>query len=332
MSQSQKFQAYYENRQGKSDISFRDDREGRMPLHCKMHLHHELELVYLLEGETLAYADTVQATLHPGDVFITFPNQIHYYDTLKKEKYLLFIIKPELIPEFLDLFTMGAPTSPVIIKAGEIPRVHDLFLRLFEACRDRQHPYADSRKRGYLLVLFSELLPHLSVEQLTMNDSGALRSIVSYCTRNFSEDLSLSVLEEKLHLNKYYISHLFSNRLGIRFNDYINSLRISEACRYLLNTDYSVTEISELVGFNTLRTFNRAFTKQIGASPTEYRKNENLPARSGTSTKVFVPEEVHAAPRFSTSPPVYSYDRINDCMDDCMDNYMDDCMDDCGCN
>ena len=163
-----------------------------------------------------------------------------------------------------------------------------------------------------------------------MNDSGALRSIVSYCTRNFSEDLSLSVLEEKLHLNKYYISHLFSNRLGIRFNDYINSLRISEACRFLLNTDLNVTEISELVGFNTLRTFNRAFTKQIGASPTEYRKNENIPARAGTSTKVFLPtDESHAASHGAPpSRPFHTCSTGVDCMEDCMA----DCMEDCDCN
>ena len=269
---SQNNQIFYESRCGKADISFRDDKNGTSRLQCNLHLHHELELVYLLEGETLACADTVQLTLKPGDVFLTFPNQIHRYETLKPEKYLLFIIKPELLPEFLDLFTMNAPASPVIANVRELPHIHQLFLQLFDSCADKQHPYASSRKRGYLLALFSELLPKMSVEQMTMNDSGALRSIVSFCTRNFSEDLSLSVLEERLHLNKYYISHLFSSRLGIRFNDYINSLRISEACRYLLNTNHSITEISELVGFNTLRTFNRAFIKQLGVSPTEYRK------------------------------------------------------------
>ena len=305
---SQPNQIFYESRCGRNDISFRDDRNGTLPLRCNLHLHHELELVYLLEGETLACADTVQLTLKPGDVFLTFPNQIHRYETLKTEKYLLFIIKPEILPDFLDLFTMNTPSSPVIANVRELPHIHRLFLQLFEACSDKAHPFADSRKRGYLLALFSELLPNIPVEQMTMNDSGALRSIVSFCTRNFSEDLSLSVLEEKLHLNKYYISHLFSSRLGIRFNDYINSLRISEACRYLLNTTHSITEISEMVGFNTLRTFNRAFIKQLGVSPTEYRKNDTVPARSGTSTKVFIP----GVKQSEVSPPpvvtIYSDD------------------------
>ena len=295
----------YEHRRAQADVAFRNDHNGTIPLQCGLHLHHELELVYLLEGETLACADTCRVTLHPGDVFITFPNQIHYYETVKREKYMLFIIKPESIPEFLDLFTMSVPNSPVVVNARELPRLHQLFCLLFDSCSDKLHPYADSLRKGYLLALFSELIPHLTVSQLSMNDSGALRSIVSFCTRHFAEDLSLSVLEEKLHLNKYYISHLFSNRLGIRFNDYINSLRVMEACRYLLNTNYSVTEISEMVGFNTLRTFNRSFIKQLGVSPSEYRKNDDIPARNGTSTKA--PAQDPAGKEPSPSPAIPSH-------------------------
>jgi YesN/AraC family two-component response regulator len=154
-----------------------------------------------------------------------------------------------------------------------------LLAALSTACHEENHPYGDARRRGYLLALFSELLGKMNVTGISVGDSGALRSIVAFCTRNFSENLSLSLLEEKLHLNKYYISHLFSGKLGLRFNDYVNSLRISEACRYLVATDYSVTEISEMVGFNTLRTFNRSFTKQMGTSPSEYRKNDSVTLR-----------------------------------------------------
>jgi AraC-like DNA-binding protein len=112
----------------------------------------------------------------------------------------------------------------------------------------------------------------MTIEKLPVGDSESLRAIVSFCNRNYTENLSLSLLEEKLHLNKFYISHLLSGKLGLHFNDYINSLRVSEACRYLTNSDYNITEIGSRVGFNTPRTFNRAFIKQMGVSPTEYRK------------------------------------------------------------
>ena len=47
------------------------------------------------------------------------------------------------------------------------------------------------------------------------------------------------------------------------------------ACRYLSQTEQSVTEISEAVGFSTLRTFNRAFLRHAGATPSAYRKNKS---------------------------------------------------------
>jgi AraC-like DNA-binding protein len=64
-----------------------------------------------------------------------------------------------------------------------------------------------------------------------------------------------------------------NQKLGMGFNDYINSIRISNACRLLSETDDPVSEISAAVGFNTVRTFNRAFVKHIGSSPREYRTN-----------------------------------------------------------
>ena len=137
--------------------------------------------------------------------------------------------------------------------------------------------------RGYLTALLSELISRMEVNQVPRTDSDALRSIVSFCSKNYAQDLSLTALEENLHLNKYYISHLFSSKLGLRFNDYVNSLRISEACRLLLNSDESITAICDRVGFNTLRTFNRAFMKQMNTSPSDYRKRSQR--KDGVSVK-----------------------------------------------
>jgi hypothetical protein len=69
---------------------------------------------------------------------------------------------------------------------------------------------------------------------------------------------------------------LFGDILNVKFTDYVNSLRISEACRLLRATDHSVTEIASMAGFGTLRTFNRAFIKRMGVSPSNYRKSNAL--------------------------------------------------------
>lgn len=261
------------------DIYFRDRRKDKTgSIACAPHLHRELELVYFIEGEVIAIADSERRPLRGGDVFLSFPNQVHsYIKTTGVERYVIFILKADMIPEFAELFASGIPESPVIEGAGNDPQIKMLFELLIDTCikndeSEEGDAYAAAQRRGYLLALFSALLPRMKISKLSLGDSNTLRSIVAFCAQNYAENLSLSLLQERLHLNKYYISHLFNDKLKIRFNDYVNALRINEACRFLANTESSITEIGEQVGFNTLRTFNRAFMKHVGSSPSDYRK------------------------------------------------------------
>ena len=195
------------------------------------------------------------------------------------------MVKPDLVPELAAAFELLIPVSAVIPKAATEPRIRVLADALAELCasKDENSAYRGPMIRGYLTALLSELISRMEVNQMPRADSDALRSIVSFCSKNYAQDLSLTALEENLHLNKYYISHLFSSKLGLRFNDYVNSLRISEACRLLLNSDESITAICDRVGFNTLRTFNRAFMKQMNTSPSDYRKRGQR--KDGVSVK-----------------------------------------------
>jgi len=248
--------------------------EEKWPLECRIpHMHRNLEIVVYHGGKTEAYADSVRYDLQAGDVFLTFPEQIHHYDTFEKESFRLFLINPDLVPELANTFELNVPTCAVIAGAANDERIRMLADALAEVCESSAaNPYQPAMLYGYLLAFLSELLSRMNFDAVSRSESDTLRSIVSFCSGNYAQDLSLAVLEENLHLNKFYISHLFSNKLGLRFNDYINSLRISEACRQLLYSDNSMTEISDTVGFNTLRTFNRAFMKQMNVSPSDYRK------------------------------------------------------------
>lgn len=261
--------AMYENK--KDDFYCRNELTGQYPLAFGAHLHYHLELVYMVDGCTTCAVDTGEYTLQSGDVLLVFPNQVHRYDPADKESYLLFTINPDLMPELSRAFSGAAPTSPIVRGVGNDARMHELLMTLSRT-ESMPYDYRDAITKGYLLAFFGELLSRMSFKENSQADSLTLRSIVSYCAQNYSRELTLATLEEELHLSKYYISHLFGSKIGTGFNDYINALRVSEACRYLRRTNKSITEISTLVGFGTLRTFNRAFFKQVGMSPSEYRK------------------------------------------------------------
>ncbi len=268
-------QAYYEKKDKDLYVDSTRIHPNRL-LRCSPHLHRELELIIYYGGNSIAYCDSVSYQLSAGDVFLTFPNQIHSYETFTEEDYSIFIVKPDLMPELKDVFNLTVPVSAVGHGLANDPVIKFLGDRLLESRIDhenhRDKPHGKAFLRGYLLALFTEILRKMPTKGVSVGDSDTLRTIVAYCSNNFSANISLSVLENNLHLNRFYISHLFSDRLGIRFNDYINSLRVSEACRYLLHSEHNITEICDLVGFNTLRTFNRAFIRQLGVTPSEYRK------------------------------------------------------------
>ena len=302
----------YEQRS--QDIAFlKGNRLSPLP-----HLHRDLEMICIFEGDAIAYADSTRCELHSGDIFLSFPNQIHYYETAKPMQHVGFIFKPDLLPEMMELFNMGLPEDPVIRGAANEPQMRALVNALFETHEREGYPHVSDLRRGYLLALCAELLPRMRVSRLPVGDSASLRAIVSFCSRNYSENLSLSLLEEKLHLNRFYISHLISGRLGLRFNDYINSLRVFEACRYLLNSDHSITEIGSLVGFNTPRTFNRAFIKQLGMSPTEYRRQKLAKELSAPPCKEALPITASASVSEETPPMLPVLEDCGECCDcDC---------------
>jgi AraC-like DNA-binding protein len=260
----------YENRT--VDFYCRDDDGGRDRLACSAHLHIHIELFYLLEGKMRAYIDSSEYTVEAGDILIAFPNRVHRFEMLEPERYLLFIIHPDMMPELSEVFAKHTPASALVKHADDDPALLSL-LHLMSDTAATPSPYRDVTLKGLLLAFFGKLLRRIELTEPRTEDSHAIREIVNFCAEHFTSDLSLETLEEALHLSRYYISHLFSHKLKIRFNDYVNSLRVSEACRLLRTTPLSITDISERVGFNTLRTFNRSFVKQMGQSPSEYRRS-----------------------------------------------------------
>lgn len=74
-----------------------------------------------------------------------------------------------------------------------------------------------------------------------------------------------------LILDKYYISKLFSAKLGVRYVEFVRSQRISQACEMLRASDRAITDIAYDCGFRNQSTFNRVFREMTGMSPREYR-------------------------------------------------------------
>jgi AraC-like DNA-binding protein len=221
-------------------------------------------------GECEVTVDGKSSVLRGGDVFLTFPNQMHSYNTIEREEYSIAIISPDMIPEFQKLMVASRPVDNIIRGAAERDDIKALVRGMSDTFYSDE-PYKESILRGYVTAFFGKILPMLELVSIKTPELNVLDTIMNYCVNNADKPLSLALLERELHVSRYYISHVMHDKLGVGFNDYVNSLRVSEACRFLRTTDMSITEISDASGFGTLRTFNRAFIKQMGVSPSDYK-------------------------------------------------------------
>lgn len=238
------------------------------------HLHNHLEVVYLLDGETKTVCDNREDTMKKGDVFIAFPNQVHCYPRIGDghAEHFLFIFSPSVCSEFKDLFRRMIPTSPVVRAENLDENLLTLAKKVHEE-NQKDSPYREVITRGYLIAFLGKLFQSMEFREEKQSDGTLLKGILNFCNKHYTEPLSLDRLAQELNVGKYHISHILSEKLKISFPDYVNGLRINDAIRQLTEEpDRPITDIAYDCGFNSTRTFNRAFVKYTGFPPREFRE------------------------------------------------------------
>ncbi len=93
--------------------------------------------------------------------------------------------------------------------------------------------------------------------------------------QTYDKPISAAFFANKLGFSEPTVYRLFQQHMGVSFNEYLNSVRISAACCLIAESDQSITEIASQCGYNSLSNFYRAFHQLVGCSPREYRQNRN---------------------------------------------------------
>ncbi len=236
------------------------------------HFHNEIEIVLCTKGSFIAVIDSQKCSVGEGQFSIAFPNQSHYYLTDKSVdlEYYLIIFSAKLLPEIENIIFTSLPDSPVITSNNPDEQI-SLFKKAI-ANSNNGDDFQKIRHSAYCKLICAELFSTLNLIPIKKTDPNILSSIIEYCNQNYKNDIHLSDLEEHLHINKYYISHIFKDKIKSGFNEYIHALRIKTACNLLNDTDDTITQIASNVGYNTVRSFNRSFQKIKGITPSEYRE------------------------------------------------------------
>lgn len=230
------------------------------------HLHKELELIYVKKGSCTAIADKKSYHLSDGDLFLTFPYQVHYYLNSTPGEYYVHAFPTTVLASMESVINSNELQSNVFPITGDTPEGAYL-----QSIKEASGEYAIATRFAYLILIMALLLPKCKLIPLASSSGITVRNILAYCSNHYTEHISLDTLSEALHLNKYYISHCINGRINMRLNTFIASLRTEAACKLLQDTDRKISDIAQEVGFETIRSFNRAFGEIAGCTPKDYR-------------------------------------------------------------
>lgn len=132
----------------------------------------------------------------------------------------------------------------------------------------------DLTSEGLILYTLSRIGSRLPCQQRNSNDPSTYANFLlmkKYIDENFANtELSCEMIAEHFCYNKKYVSTLFKRNFHLGIAEYINTVRINNACALIEGGHRSVSDLAKAVGFNDALYFSRVFKKKTGCSPREF--------------------------------------------------------------
>ncbi len=248
------------------------------------HVHPYYEIFYLLNGDCTFFIDHNIYKLSRGDLVIvpagtihksTFPTQ-GYSDRFvvcfreTSLNWIKEVIGEAMVKDCLQTGIISIPEKRRDYVEAIINKM------IFE--NEGQDILSPAFIRTSLIELLLFIIRCQKFEQNVVKeidvDNKLIQEVATYIYNNYSKRLSLDDMAEKFHISKSYLSKKFKHVTGFGFKEYIVNIRIKNACKMLLDTDMTITDIAFECGFNDSNYFGDAFKHIKGISPYKYRKNK----------------------------------------------------------
>ena len=122
--------------------------------------------------------------------------------------------------------------------------------------------------------LFYKLLKKVLPQMVRSNISydKTLQTAIEFITDNWNDDFSIVDLAKKCCVSESTLYHLFQKELGQTPVNFMNSIKINNAIKYLESSNYSISTISRLVGFNSENHFRKVFRSVTDTTPSKFKK------------------------------------------------------------
>lgn len=250
-----------------------------------MHFHPYYEIGYVVSGKRQMTIDHDIFSLERGDLVLVNKEAVHKGSSVaRRDEYIEWIglyFSDDYIKPFVECLgidnMMGFFNSGVIkIPSGRREHVEELFGKMmFEY--EKRDEMSTLLVRCYFEELFAflyRLYKNGDTDKTKISpDDELIAKAAEYMYKNFAKDITLEDVAYKYNMSKSHFSKKFKAVTGCGFKEYLISVRLKEACRLLIDTSRSITDIALDCGFSDSNYFGDAFKKIKGMSPKQYRKN-----------------------------------------------------------
>lgn len=262
-----------------------DPKPGIIALSCSeyesivMHSHDFVEIVYVRQGRGLSLVGQKYVKVGKGDLFVIADKNIsHSVQPIESDEPLDMI--NILFPfEYFDIdWTVFNPLK--VVSMSENPEAERIIFRIFDEYRQKRNYY---EKITYSLAMY--LLYFLMRQfycpqggrtgknEQNFQIDGYIEKAVAFIHNNYDKCITVDDIAAECGLCKAYLQRIFKNNRNTTVKEYLIKYRIEQGCKLLLNTSYSVSVISEMVGFFSIKYFYLKFKEIVGVTPAAYRQD-----------------------------------------------------------
>ena len=254
---------------------------------CRWHAHEEYELHLIVETRGKAFVGNFIGNFEPGSLFLTGPNLPHNWvtDSVSTEKIEIRDMLVQFSQKSFEKLAEGFPEFGGIRKMLDLAASGILF-KGFNPTFARGHMEAIRDNTGPERILaFIRFLVRLNehAEKVTLSETklvnadgnskyARIGNIIDHILENFDVDLNAVDAAEMAGMSLTTFGRNFSSVTGHSFVEFVNRVRIGQACGMLYASDDQVTSICFDVGFKNVANFDRHFLKIKGMTPSVYRE------------------------------------------------------------
>lgn len=286
-----------------------------------VHWHDSIEILYVLEGNLTITIEADKYELIENDIEIVNIDEAHsIIGNSSENRVLIFHMDPLFFKKYYkdikNMFFFTNTTDDMAQANHTYDNLRIFLARITCEAVQKQEGY-DEEIKSVLVDLLYYLINNFHYliyenEELKENEEKLERyhRISKYIFNNYNDNITLQDIARREFLSTDYLSHGIKDVTGYSFTDLLNSNRVEEALKLLLDTDKPISEISEEVGFSHVRYFNKHFKRSYKYTPFQYRKKFKIDDEKFEIEKVIEYHELSECISWITCY-LEGYDRFN---------------------